>query len=201
MQSIWRQSLSEYVALEAKPVEKYGHQPRLYAIAKEIGSGINHDDDILFAAAWLHDLGVFIGHRPADIGALPKWDHVAYVMGKAPRILNDSGFPAEKIPAVIEAIRTHQPRDEPTTTEGIILRDADIIEQLGAIGILRTVCKIGRDNRFSNFTSAVEFLRKALSSLPTRIKLDNTRILAESRISVLHSFLEAVDAESYDALF
>jgi uncharacterized protein len=201
MQGNWRQALSDYIAHEAKPVEKYGHQPRLYAIAQLIGGASGYDDEVVFAAAWLHDLGVFIGHRPEDREALSHWDHVSYVIEKAPAILNDAGFPAGKIPAVLEAIRTHQPHDEPSTIEGTILRDADILEQLGAIGVLRGVCKVGRDNRFPNFTSAVQSLRKALANLPPRIRLDSARGLAEPKIAALRSFLEAVEVESYGALF
>ena len=200
MQNSYRQALSEYIAREARPVEKYGHQPRLYAIAQQIAAGIDHDDDIFFAAAWLHDLGVFIGHRPESVQELAGWDHVRYVIEKAPAILAQSGFPNEKIAAVLEAIRTHQPQDEPATIEGIILRDADILEQLGAIGILRTVCKVGRDSRFHTFTDAVNSLQRTLATLPPRIKLQRTRALAEPKIIALRNFLAAVDDESHNAL-
>jgi uncharacterized protein len=200
MSKSYRQVISEYISREAKPVEKFSHQPRLYAIAQRIGTGIDHDDDVLFAAAWLHDLGVFIGHRPEAIEELVRWDHVRYVMEKVPAILNEAGFPASKIPAVLEAIRTHQPHDEPTAIEGIILRDADILEQLGAIGILRTVCKVGRDSRFHRFSDTVNSLQRALDTLPAKIKLDVTRAMAEPKIAVLRHFLVAADSESFDAL-
>jgi uncharacterized protein len=200
MPNSYREAIAGYIAREARPVEKYGHQPRLYALAQQIGARIPHDDDVLYAAAWLHDLGVFVGHRPEDPVQLVTWDHVAYVTARAPAILTEAAFPAEKIPAVLEAIRTHQPQDEPATIEGIILRDADILEQLGAIGILRTVCKVGRDTRFHTFTDAVGSLRKALANLPPKIKLDPTRAVAQPKIAVLSAFLEAVDNEGYGSL-
>jgi uncharacterized protein len=196
----YREAITAYIAANAKPVEKYSHQPRLYKLAQQIGAEIPHDDDVLFAAAWLHDLGVFIGHRPDDTAQLARWDHVAYVIERAPAILTEAGFPTEKIPAVLEAIRTHQPQDDPATIEGIILRDADILEQLGAVGILRTVCKVGRDTRFHHFTDAVASLQKALIQLPPRIKLDPTRKLAQPKIITLQLFLEAATRESHDSL-
>ena len=52
--------------------------------------------------------------------------------------------------AVLECIAHHQPQDVPETIESTILRDADILEQLGAVGIVRTVCKVGRDTRFAS---------------------------------------------------
>src|SRR3954467_5832187 len=101
----WREALRVYIRQEAKPVEKYGHQPRLYALACKVGAGLEYDHDVVFAAVWLHDLGVFIGHRPEELEALKKWDSVDYAMRRAPDVLNECGFPSLKIDAVMEAIR------------------------------------------------------------------------------------------------
>jgi uncharacterized protein len=110
-------------------------------------------------------------------------------------------FPGEKVDAVVEAIRTHQPAAHPVTIEGVIIRDADILEQLGAIGILRTVCKIGRDSRFPTFTAAAESLRKALRTLPAQIRLDTTRALAQPKIELLQAFLAGLENESKPELW
>ena len=197
----FRDAIRDYIAREAHPVEKFGHQPRLYALTKQIGMGHDYDDDVVFAAAWLHDFGVFTGHRPEDPDELARWDNVAYALERTPDLLREVKFPAEKVEAVLEAIRTHQPVAHPTAIEGIILRDADILEQLGAIGIMRTVCKIGRDTRFPTFTAAAESLRKALAALPVQIRLDTTRALAAPKIRILETFLSALDDESRPALF
>jgi len=176
-------------------VDKFSHQPRLYALTREVGAGERYDDDVVFAAVWLHDLGVFIGHRPEEPEALAKWDCVAYAMKQTPEVLKRLGFPAEKIPAVVEAIRTHQPQETPTTIEGIILREADILEQLGAVTVLRTVCKIGRDTRFHTFPDALRVLRKNAESLPGQLKLASAQKLAEPRMKALRAFLEAAEAD------
>jgi uncharacterized protein len=197
----FRIALQEFIRNEAKPIEKYGHQPRLYALTQSIGNGLQYDDDVVYAAAWLHDLGVFIGHRPEDPVELARWDHVRYTCERAPQILTEAGFPAEKIPAVLAAICEHQPHDNPTSIEATILRDADILEQLGGIGILRTVCKVGRDTRYATYTDAVKTLQKNLGALPGKIHLESTKHLAEPRIAALKNFLEAVESESAGALF
>jgi hypothetical protein len=57
----WRSSVIEFIRAEARPIDKFGHQPRLYALATEIGKGMQYDDDILFAAAWMHALVYFSG--------------------------------------------------------------------------------------------------------------------------------------------
>lgn len=199
--SDFREAIREYIAREARPVDKFGHQPRLYALTRRIGEGRDYDDDIVFAAAWLHDLGVFAGHRPDDPEQLVRWDNVAYAIDRAPALLREIGFPREKIPAVIEAIRTHQPSAQPGSIEGTIVRDADILEQLGAIGILRTVSKIGRDTRFPSFTAAAESLRKALSILPGQIHLETTRTLASPKIRLMEAFLAGIEEEARPELF
>ncbi len=197
----FRTALRDYIGQEAKPVDKFGHQPRLYALTREVGRGLDYDDDVVFAAAWLHDLGVFAGHRPEEPEALARWDNTAYAMERAPDLLRPMNFPPEKVDAVVEAIRTHQPGAQPTSIEGTILRDADILEQLGAIGIVRALCKIGRDTRFPVFAPAVETLRKAHAALPAQIRLDTTRVLAQKKIEILGAFLDAVDREGRPELF
>lgn len=192
--------LTHCIAEQALPVDKFGHQPRLEALTVVIGAALDYDRDVVCAAAWLHDLGVFLGNRPQDPVELSRWDHVAYACSHAPQILRRAGFPEEKIPAVLDAIRQHQPKDDPATLEATILRDADILEQLGAVGILRTVSKVGRDSRFPRFTDAVAVLRRNLEQLPGQIRLDTTRRLAEPRIAILRAFLVAVDEEAGSSL-
>jgi len=186
----------DYIRAQAKPVDKFSHQPRLYELTKAVGAGQTYDDDVVFAAAWLHDLGVFIGHRPEDLAALAQWDMIAYAVERVPSLLKDFGFPAEKIPAVIEVIRTHQPQFQPATVEGVIVRDADILEQLGATGILRNVGKIGRDTRFQIFPDVLRLLQKNAGTLFNQLRLPTSQKLAEPRLRVLKEFLAAAEAES-----
>jgi len=193
---VYLQAIAEYIRAQAKPPDKLSHQPRLVQLARQIAENQPFDEDVLYAAAWMHDLGVFIGHRPEDPAKLAVWDNVAYAMNEAPALLRRFGFPAEKIPPVVEAIRAHLPSSKPTTFEGVLLRDADILEQLGAIAILRTVSKIGRDTRFVRFADALLALERNLEHLPHQLQLPSARRLAEPRIKILQEFLHAARAEA-----
>jgi uncharacterized protein len=197
----YRPILETYIANHANPPHKFGHQPRLYALTKQIGKGLTYDDDVVFAAIWLHDLGVFIGHRPESEDDLKTWDHVAYITEKAPAILTEAGFPEEKIPAVLEVIRTHQPNDTPLTLEAKIARDADILEQLGAIGITRILAKLGSDTRFLTFTDALHALKKQLETLPNKLHLEESKKLAASRIELMGSFIQSLESEGGQYLY
>jgi uncharacterized protein len=187
----YRKAIVEYIREEAQPPDKFSHQPRLYALAHRLGqeSGQPFDDDVLYAAAWMHDLGVFAGHRPSDLNELAQWDNVAYAIQQTPAILARFGFPTTKIPAVLEAIRAHLPSAEPTTNEGVLLRDADILEQLGAVGIARMISKVGRDTRYPTHQHAVRVLDRARRELPSKLKLALARDWAGPRITLMEDFI------------
>jgi uncharacterized protein len=198
---VWRDSVIAYIRKEARPEDKFGHQPRLYALACRLAEGEDCDDDVLFAAAWMHDLGVFLGHRPVDPRELAAWDHVPYTISKSAALLAEWGFPAEKLGAVAETIRTHQPKDEPVLEEAVVLRDADILEQLGAIGALRAFVKVGRDTRFASYSDVVPVLERAVETLPGKLRLAQSKELAESRVDVLRGLLAALRAEAGSLLY
>jgi uncharacterized protein len=197
----WRRSIIEYIRTEARPVDKFGHQPRLYALARQIGKGLDFDDDVLFAAAWMHDLGVFAGHRPSDPEELARWDHIPYTIARTRELLPAWGFPPAKLDAVAAAIATHQPQNDPVETEAILLRDADILEQLGAIGALRAIAKVGRDTRYPTFSSVIPVLRKAVDELPPKLRLSSTRLLAAHRVRDLQALIAAINSEAGPLLY
>lgn len=192
----WREQVIAFIEREARPAEKFSHQPRLYALTQTIGAGSEYDDDVVFAAAWMHDLGVFVGHRPEAPEELAAWDMVAYAVGVVPGLLTGFGFPATKIAAVLDSIRTHQPHCQPQSVEATILRDADMLEQLGAAGILRTVCKVGRDTRFHTFADAVRSLEHAVDTLPALLRLQPAKDLAVERVRIHREWLRAAHTEA-----
>ena len=197
----WRESVVACIRAEALPVDKFGHQPRLYALAVRLGDGMTYDDDILFAAAWMHDLGVFLGNRPQDPAELACWNHLPYTIQRSRELLAKWGFPALKLEAVAEAIRTHQPQDEPVSLEAALLRDADILEQLGAIGALRALVKVGRDTRFPTFSSVLPVMRRAVEYLPGKLRLRSAQALAVPRVELLQALIAAIEGEAGDLLF
>jgi uncharacterized protein len=201
MDSNWRNSVIAYIRSEALPQDKFGHMPRLYALASRIAQGEDCDDDVLFAAAWMHDLGVFLGHRPADPATLAVWDHVPYTVARSRELLRDWGFPETKLEAVAEAIRTHQPKDDAVLPEAVVLRDADILEQLGAIGALRAFVKVGRDTRFATCSDVIPVLERAFNGLPEKLRLPQSRELAKDRVRILATLLAAVYEEAGNLLY
>lgn len=198
----FRSAIETYIRQHALPVDKFSHQPRLYALALHLAqtAAMSFDDDILHAAVWLHDLGVFEGHRPANPALLATWDNVAYACRVIPELLQHWNFPPEKIPAVIHAIEQHAAHCQPTTPEAILLHDADLLEQLGAVGIMRTLCKVGRDTRYATHGSAVKVLENALT-LPSFLLLPASQGLARERADLLQHFLSSLADETFNVAF
>lgn len=98
-----------------------------------LGESLNADLEVLVAAVYLHDLG---RHYIADKV------HGALSAQKAEPVLERINFPQEKREAVLLAIRVHdvaaRPEDR-TTLESKILYDADKIDTLGVVGVLRYI--------------------------------------------------------------
>src|ERR1019366_6546576 len=124
-----------------------------------------------------------------------------YTVSRTRDLLPGWGFPPEKLDGVADAIRTHQPKDNPTTPEGIILRDADILEQLGAIGALRAFVKVGRDTRYPTFSAVLPVLRSSVEQLPGKLHLTRSRSLEKSRIEMLRSLFNAIEYEAGPSLY
>lgn len=195
----YRHAIADYIRSQAQPPDKFSHQPRLYELARSLADGQAYDDNVLYAAAWLHDLGVFVGHRPEEPAQLAAWDHVAYAERAVPPLLAQFGFPTAKTERVLETIRSHLPSAQPTFIEGVLLRDADMLEQLGSIGILRIVSKVGRDTRFPTHADAVRTLRRHAAELPPRLISASARRLAMPRVAVMEAFFRALESEAAGA--
>ena len=98
-----------------------------------LGEKLQADLEVLVAAVYLHDLG---RHYIADKV------HGALSAQKAEPVLERINFPQEKRGAVLRAIRVHDVAASPEdrkTLESKILYDADKIDTLGVVGVLRYI--------------------------------------------------------------
>jgi HD superfamily phosphodiesterase len=109
------------------------HVLRVLRRCLRLGEKLDADLEILVAAVYLHD----IGRHYVDDKA-----HGTLSALKAEPILERIDFPKEKREVVLHAIRVHDvsaaPKDR-TTLESQILYDADKIDTLGVVGVLRYI--------------------------------------------------------------
>src|SRR5215469_5916521 len=85
------------------PAWGWQHSERNYQVALELarGDGLQVDTDVLFAAAFLHDMAAFMPCANA------KMEHGDCAAEQSGNILRAAGFPMDKLPAVLAAERGH----------------------------------------------------------------------------------------------
>ena len=189
----WRTAVRQFAETHLKhPAWGASHSLRDYELAKTLAAedGVTLDDDVLFAAAWLHDVAAFPAFRKAGVD---HQDQAASIVGD---LLADTGFPTPKLDAVRGAIRTHMFARDPAGPEAIYLHDADALDWLGAIGIARVFGVVDPNGGSTNGPEAAAWLEKNLAEVPPRIVSKAGKRRAQPRIAELEVFLRNLRAQS-----
>ena len=167
-QAGWREVVRQFAAQHFKnPAWGYSHSVRDYKLAKDLAEADHAtlDDDVLFAAAYLHDLAAFAPWAREKEG-VDHADEGARVVGT---ILKGTGFPSTKIDAVRNAIRTHMFDRTPVGPEALYLHDADALDWLGAIGVARVMALVDPNGGEPDGPKAVKTLEDNLAQVPSRV--------------------------------
>jgi uncharacterized protein len=169
------------------------HSVRDYDVSKWIAATdrLTYDDDVLFAAAYLHDIA---GFAPWEKKGVDHQDRGAELMDS---VLTGFGFPAEKIEKVKNAIRTHMPDRAPgAAVESQLLHDADGLDWLGAIGIARDMSIVDANGGEPGFGWALNRLREDAAKVPGSLVTKAGRREAERRVAVTRAFLKDLESET-----
>lgn len=134
------------------------HLDRVLTFALDLQIIYGGDIDVLCASALLHDLGRsdtrYHGTASSALSA-----------ENAREILSAISFPQEKLAAVLQAISEHdQPEVRPTTLEGRLLKDADFLAGMGALGVARSALWTGESGG-----TLADFLDRLVRKMPARI--------------------------------
>jgi hypothetical protein len=191
----WRAGVRELAASHFKnPAWGYSHCLRDYALARELAAAdhITLDDDVLFAASYLHDMAAFAPWE--DV----KADHSDVGARVVDTVLKGTGFPMEKIEAVRGAIRTHMYYRDPVAPEALYLHDADALDWLGAIGVARIMALVDPHGGSPDAPKAVAMLTDNLNKVPPRVLSPAGRARVPERKAELEKFLADLKRESDD---
>jgi len=118
------------------PVHGFDHIQRVYRMAERLALAEGADLEIVRAAALLHDIE---GSHP---GEAERTNHQYQSAERAVALLREEGWEDTRIAAVLHCIRAHRFRDDrepPATLEAKVLFDADKLDVLGAIGVVRVL--------------------------------------------------------------
>jgi uncharacterized protein len=191
----WRETVREFAAQHFKnPAWGYSHCMRDYALAKDLAAAdhVAVDDDVLFAAAYLHDIAAFAPWEDT------KADHSDVGARVVDTVLKGSGFPMVKIDAVRGAIRTHMYYRDPVGSEALYLHDADALDWLGAIGVARIIALVDPNGGKPDAPKAVAMLADNLNKVPARVLSPAARARVPERKAELEKFLADLRRESED---
>jgi uncharacterized protein len=117
-------------------VHDFSHIERVYRMSERLALAEGADLEIVHAAALLHDAD---GTTP---GSEARQEHHLRSAEFAGKILREEGWLEERIEAVQHCVRAHRFRGDqepPATKEAQCIFDADKLDVLGAIGVVRTV--------------------------------------------------------------
>jgi uncharacterized protein len=189
----WHSTVRKFAAEHFKqPAWGYSHSVRDYSLARELAEAdhVRLDDDVLFAAAFLHDIAAF---SPWENEKLDHSDVGADVVAK---ILQGTGFPMGKLEAVRGAIRTHMYYRDPVGPEALYLHDADALDWLGAIGVARIIALVDPNGGSPDGPGVIKMLDENLEKVPSRVLSPAGRARVPQRKTELQEFLANLRRES-----
>jgi uncharacterized protein len=161
------------------------HTRRLLKLVSMIGEGRHYDAEAIWLAAHLHDWGAYGKWKQEGV------DHAIRSRQVAESFLKEHGFAEAFSCLVLECIEFHHSPDPNRSLEAILLCDADALDFLGVVGVLRDFSKNPRDLR-----KAYETVKRRRSSLPDKLILDKSREIAALRIMRMDELLEAFEQET-----
>jgi uncharacterized protein len=188
------------------PSHDINHTLRVLVLAEKMGKKEKADMDIVIPAAIFHDI---INYPKNHIKRLNSSEESAKLAKKV--LENIDSFPKNKINKVYESIRlcSFTKNIRPSFLEAKILQDADGIEAMGAISIMRTFSSAGILNR-SFYNNADPFCKKripeddkyAIDLFFTRLLIVKDRLhtktakkMARERFNFLKKFLKELSFE------
>ena len=165
----------------------YAHVRRVLALAQQIDAGLAYDAEAFAFAVYLHDWGAFPRWRQVGVEHALRSRQVA-----EQEILPFTTLEPAQVREVLEAIERHDFRDgRPVTcTLALLLREADWLDMLGAIGVARELAWGPND-----LPAIMARIRMRRQVIPPRLTLASAQALAVPRIAAMDHWLAQIEAE------
>jgi uncharacterized protein len=162
------------------------HTRRLLRLIDIIGEGYRYDTEVVWLAAHLHDWGGYAAWAQEGV------DHAVRSRQVAASFLAEKGCDEALIAPVLECIETHHTGDPNRSLEAILLSDADALDFLGVVGILRYFSKKPSDLR-----KAYETTKGRKDKLPGLLCLPKSKEIARQRVRLMEEMLAAFEEETF----
>jgi len=168
------------------------HAKRLLILIRKIDQSITYDESALTLAVYLHDWGAFPIYLQKNVDHALRSRQVA-----EEKIMPHIPLEPAKKAVVLEAIELHDYRDaRPTTSpEARLLREADMLEFLGVIGIGRDFARGPKD--IAKCRQRVLERREAIQG---RFTIPAAQAVAETRLERMDQYFQWLEEESFGIL-
>ncbi len=187
------------------PAHDWPHIGRVIAMARKLAKGTNANIECLLAAVYCHDLV----NLPKDH---PQRKEASTLAAKeAAPLLRQAGFSEEEITLIQQAVIEHSFSKglKPSSLEASIVQDADRLDALGAIGVLRcaavnTQMKSSFYDPFDPFAEERELNDKSfmvdhyfvkLFKLPELMNTSQAKEEGMKRVEYMKKFLKELGTE------
>lgn len=168
------------------------HARRVLKLIELIGAGRGYDQTAVTIATYLHDWGAYPRFRQPGVDHALRSRQVAETL-----ILPHMGLPETAVAVILETIEYHDYRDfRPVqSSEALLLREADFLDFLGIIGLVR---EYGRGPK--DLVSAHKTVLARREKIQDRFTLPIARQIAAVRLARLAQCLAWLQEESFDWL-
>jgi uncharacterized protein len=191
LSSPWRSAV--YAHARGKllhPAWGWRHCERDFLLARQIAreEKLAIDEDVLFAAAFLHDAGAIPPFAKDGV------DHAVRSAELAEPFLRQARFPMAKFPAVKAAILGHMfDKEAGSGAEAQVLHDADALDFLGATGIARRLAVTGTA---PDLDSVMARLETVYRDIPGRLITATAKRMAIPRLIAMQAFFDQLKRET-----
>ena len=168
------------------------HAKRLIELIKQIGADIPYDAQIMDLAAYMHDWGAFSRYIQKDVEHAIRSRQVVEA-----EILPCLDLNSTQKTILLETIELHDYRDlRPTqSNEALLLREADMLEFLGMIGMARDFARGPR-----NVEACYKRILSRRDDTQGRFTLPRAQEIARIRIERMAKSLQWLNEESFGIL-
>lgn len=168
------------------------HAKRLIELGREISAGLPYDPQVFALAAYLHDWGAFPHYAQRNVEHAIRSRQVV-----ESEILPQLDLTPAQKDALLEAIELHDYRDtRPVTSkEALLLREADMLEFLGMIGMARDFARGPR-----NVEACYRRILSRRNDIQDRFTLPRAKEIARIRLQRMETTLGWMLEESFGVL-
>ncbi len=180
------------VTLDVGEAWAVAHAKRLLELVKQISGNVSYEAHIMELAAYMHDWGAFPKYMQKDVEHAIRSRQVVET-----EILPCLDLSLEHKTILLEAIELHDYRDmRPTkSNEALLLREADMLEFLGMIGMARDFARGPR-----NVETCYKRIRSRRDDIQNRFTLPHAQAIARIRLERMETSLRWLVEESFGVL-